>query len=102
MPAAKLRPVAPSTTTRPPVMYSQPWSPSPSTTVQAPELRAAKPSPAGPRKKARPAAATPPPPRHRPPRRAPAAEALPRRALEVHLDRVLRQAPGPVAHGDVA
>ena len=27
MPAAKLRPVGPSTTTRPPVMYSQPWSP---------------------------------------------------------------------------
>ena len=29
MPAAKLRPVEPSTTTRPPVMYSQPWSPTP-------------------------------------------------------------------------
>ena len=27
MPAAKLRPVLPSTTTVPPVMYSQPWSP---------------------------------------------------------------------------
>ena len=27
MPAAKLRPVAPSTSTAPPVMYSQPWSP---------------------------------------------------------------------------
>ena len=34
MPAAKLRPVRPSTTTRPPVMYSQPWSPTPSTTAQ--------------------------------------------------------------------
>ena len=31
MPAAKLRPVGPMTTTRPPVMYSQPWSPTPST-----------------------------------------------------------------------
>ena len=33
MPAAKLRPVGPSTTTRPPVMYSQPWSPTASTTA---------------------------------------------------------------------
>ena len=33
IPAAKLRPVGPSTTTRPPVMYSQPWSPTPSTTA---------------------------------------------------------------------
>ena len=32
MPAAKLRPVVPSTTTVPPVMYSQPLSPTPSTT----------------------------------------------------------------------
>ena len=54
MPAAKLMPVGPSTTTRPPVMYSQPWSPIPSTTVIAPELRTAKRSPASPRKKARP------------------------------------------------
>ena len=54
MPAAKLRPVGPSTTTRPPVMYSQPWSPTPSTTACAPELRTAKRSPARPRKKARP------------------------------------------------
>ncbi len=38
MPAAKLRPVGPSTTTTPPVMYSQPWSPVPSTTAMAPEL----------------------------------------------------------------
>ena len=29
MPAAKLRPVRPRTTTVPPVMYSQPWSPTP-------------------------------------------------------------------------
>src|SRR6478735_557535 len=36
MPAPKLRPVEPSTTTRPPVMYSQPWSPTPSTTALAP------------------------------------------------------------------
>ncbi len=54
MPAAKLRPVRPRTTTRPPVMYSQPWSPTPSTTALAPELRTAKRSPAMPRKKARP------------------------------------------------
>ncbi len=33
MPAPKLRPGRPSTTTRPPVMYSQPWSPTPSTTA---------------------------------------------------------------------
>jgi hypothetical protein len=39
MPAAKLRPVMPSTTTVPPVMYSQPWSPTPSTTAVPPELR---------------------------------------------------------------
>src|SRR5438874_1010345 len=41
IPAAKLRPVGPSTTTRPPVMYSQPWSPTPSTTaVASGQLRA--------------------------------------------------------------
>ena len=57
MPAAKLRPVAPRITTRPPVMYSQPWSPTPSTTALAPELRTAKRSPASPRKNARPAVA---------------------------------------------
>ncbi len=45
MPAAKLRPVCPSTATVPPVMYSQPWSPTPSTTACAPELRTAKRSP---------------------------------------------------------
>jgi hypothetical protein len=50
MPAAKLRPVIPSTTTVPPVMYSQPWSPVPSTTAAAPELRTATRSPATPRK----------------------------------------------------
>ena len=54
MPAAKLRPVLPSTTTVPPVMYSQPWSPVPSTTALAPDSRTAKRSPATPRKKASP------------------------------------------------
>ena len=54
MPAAKLRPTPPSTTTRPPVMYSQPWSPTPSTTARAPLLRTAKRSPATPRKNASP------------------------------------------------
>ncbi len=54
MPAAKLRPVPPSTTTVPPVMYSQPWSPTPSTTAVAPELRTQKRSPATPRKYASP------------------------------------------------
>ncbi len=57
MPAAKLRPVSPSTTTTPPVMYSQPWSPQPSTTATAPELRTAKRSPATPWKYASPAIA---------------------------------------------
>ena len=57
IPAAKLRPVRPSTTTMPPVMYSQPWSPTPSTTAEAPELRTAKRSPASPRKYAFPAVA---------------------------------------------
>ena len=38
-------------------MYSQPWSPTPSTTASAPELRTAKRSPAIPRKNARPAVA---------------------------------------------
>ena len=54
MPAAKLRPVLPSTTTRPLVMYSQPWSPTPSTTAVAPELRTANRSPAMPLKNASP------------------------------------------------
>ena len=35
-------------TTTPPVMYSQPWSPTPSTTASAPELRTAKRSPTTP------------------------------------------------------
>src|SRR3954464_12603089 len=46
MPAAKLSPTGPSRTATPPVMYSQPLSPQPSTTVVAPELRPAKRSPA--------------------------------------------------------
>ncbi len=46
MPAAKFLPVSPRMTTRPPVMYSQPWSPTPSTTAAAPLLRTAKRSPA--------------------------------------------------------
>ncbi len=57
MPAAKLRPVGPSTTTSPPVMYSQPWSPTPSTTAVAPELRTQKRSPTWPRMKTSPAVA---------------------------------------------
>ncbi len=47
-------PVRPSTTTRPPVIYSQPWSPVPSTTATAPELRTQKRSPATPLMKALP------------------------------------------------
>jgi len=57
MPAAKLRPVRPSTTTVPPVMYSQPWSPVPSMTADAPELRTQNRSPAMPRKYASPSMA---------------------------------------------
>ena len=49
MPAPKFRPVGPSTTARPPVMYSQPWSPTPSTTAVAPEFRTQKRSPTMPR-----------------------------------------------------
>ncbi len=49
MPAAKFRPVRPRTTTRPPVMYSQPWSPTASTTARTPLLRTQKRSPATPR-----------------------------------------------------
>ena len=48
---AKLRPVGPRTTTMPPVMYSQPWSPTPSTTAGAPELRTQNRSPTSPRRK---------------------------------------------------
>lgn len=36
MPAAKFLPQRPSTTTLPPVMYSQQWSPAPSATAVAP------------------------------------------------------------------
>ena len=42
------------TATRPPVMYSQPWSPTPSTTAVAPELRTQNRSPATPLRKAEP------------------------------------------------
>ena len=48
IPAAKFLPVLPSTTTLPPVIYSQPWSPVPSTTAVAPELRTQNLSPATP------------------------------------------------------
>ena len=51
IPAATLRPVLPRMTTRPPVMYSQAWSPVPSTTISAPELRTANRSPTRPRMK---------------------------------------------------
>ena len=50
MPAAKFEPVRPRINTSPPVMYSQPCMPTPSTTAVAPELRTAKRSPATPRK----------------------------------------------------
>ena len=46
IPAAKFFPVGPRITQRPPVMYSQPWSPTPSTTAMAPELRTQNRSPA--------------------------------------------------------
>ena len=49
MPAATLRPAVPRQTTAPPVMYSQQWSPTPSTTASAMLLRTAKRSPAPPR-----------------------------------------------------
>ena len=57
IPAAKFRPVLPMTTAMPPVMYSQPWSPTPSTTAIAPEFLTAKRSPAMPEKYASPAIA---------------------------------------------
>src|SRR5258707_9960117 len=41
MPAPRLRPTGPSTTTIPPAMYSQQWSPAPSMTATAPEFRTA-------------------------------------------------------------
>ena len=40
MPAPKLRPVGPRMTATPPVMYSQAWSPTPSTTACAPKRAA--------------------------------------------------------------
>ena len=49
MPAPKFRPVGPRTTTCPPVMYSQPWSPIASTTAETPLFRTQKRSPATPR-----------------------------------------------------
>ena len=49
IPAPTLSPISPRTTTVPPVMYSHAWSPAPSTTAVAPELRTAKRSPALPR-----------------------------------------------------
>ena len=51
---AKLRPVSPRTTARPPVMYSQPWSPTPSETTVAPELRTQNRSPERPRRNSSP------------------------------------------------
>ena len=57
MPAPKFRPVSPSTTTAPFVMYSQPWSPAPSTTHMPPELRTQNRSPAWPAANSLPAVA---------------------------------------------
>ena len=57
MPAPKLAPTGPRTTTVPPVMYSQPWAPIPSTTASAPLLRTAKRIPARPTRWSRPAVA---------------------------------------------
>ena len=54
MPAATLRPVGPRTSAVPPVMYSSPWSPTPSTTAVAPELRTQNRSPTRPRRKSSP------------------------------------------------
>src|SRR5574344_1216818 len=48
IPAAKFRPVGPSTTVRPPVIYSQQRSPTPSTTAIAPEFLTQKRSPTHP------------------------------------------------------
>ena len=50
MPAPRLRPVGPRMSAVPPVMYSRPWSPTPSTTAVAPELRTQKRSPTRPRR----------------------------------------------------
>ena len=48
IPAAKFLLVLPRITAHPPVMYSQPWSPTPSTTTVAPEFLTQKRSPATP------------------------------------------------------
>ena len=48
IPAPKLSPVLPNITTVPPVMYSHPFEPHPSTTVVAPEFLTANLSPASP------------------------------------------------------
>src|SRR5205823_5613675 len=54
IPAPRFQPVGPRITVVPPVMYSQAWSPAPSTTVVAPELRTQKRSPDRPATKSRP------------------------------------------------
>ena len=54
IPAPKLAPTGPRTTTMPPVMYSQPCGPMPSTTASAPLLRTAKRIPARPTRCSRP------------------------------------------------
>ena len=54
MPEPKLAPTGPRTTTIPAVIYSQPCSPTPSTTASAPLLRTAKRSPARPAMKSSP------------------------------------------------
>ena len=46
IPAAKFRPIPPNIKATPPVMYSQPWSPIPSTTAYAPEFLTQNLSPA--------------------------------------------------------
>ncbi len=57
MPAAKFLPKSPRITAIPPVMYSQPWSPIPSTTADAPEFLTQNRSPAIPFMYASPAVA---------------------------------------------
>ncbi len=54
MPAPKFWPTGPRITAVPPVMYSQPLAPQPSTTVTAPELRTANRSAAWPAANSRP------------------------------------------------
>ena len=46
MPAAKFLPIFPNTSATPPVIYSHPWSPTPSTTAVAPEFLTQNLSPA--------------------------------------------------------